>query len=101
MKDAATKSYSKKGEKIVAMNHEAIERGANEYHKVNVPESWKNAVDEAKADVAIEGNADTVAYVKNFLNPVQQIARAMKLPVSTFVDLGMEDGTAPAGLCRL
>ena len=61
MKDAATKSYSKKGEKIVAMNHEAIERGANEYHKVNVPESWKNAVDEAKADVAIEGNADTVA----------------------------------------
>ena len=53
MKDAATKSYSKKGEKIVAMNHEAIERGANEYHKVNVPESWKNAVDEAKADVAL------------------------------------------------
>ena len=77
MKDAATKSYSKKGEKIVAMNHDAIERGANEYHKVNVPESWKNAVDEAKADVAIEGDADTVAYVKNFLNPCQRIARAM------------------------
>ena len=96
MKDAATKSYSKKGEKIVAMNHEAIERGANEYHKVNVPESWKNAVDEAKADVAIEGNADTVAYVKNFLNPCNKY-KGNELPVSTFVDLGMEDGTAPAG----
>ncbi|WP_195451156.1 pyruvate:ferredoxin (flavodoxin) oxidoreductase [Anaeromassilibacillus sp. 1001302B_160321_C8] len=96
MKDAATKSYSKKGEKIVAMNHEAIERGANEYHKVNVPESWKNAVDEAKADVAIEGNADTVAYVKNFLNPCNKY-KGNELPVSTFVDLSMEDGTAPAG----
>ncbi len=96
MKDAATKSYSKKGEKIVAMNHEAIERGANEYHKVNVPESWKNAVDEAKADVAIEGNADTVAYVKNFLNPCNKY-KGNELPVSTFVDLGMEDGTAPTG----
>ena len=78
------------------MNHEAIERGANEYHKVNVPESWKNAVDEAKADVAIEGNADTVAYVKNFLNPCNKY-KGNELPVSTFVDLGMEDGTAPAG----
>ena len=28
MKDAATKSYSKKGEDIVAMNHAAIDRGA-------------------------------------------------------------------------
>ena len=95
MKDAATKSYSKKGEKIVAMNHEAIERGANEYHKVNVPESWKNAVDEAKADVAIEGNADTVAYVKNFLNPCNKY-KGNELPVSTF-DPEYADGTSPQG----
>ena len=37
MKDAATKSYSKKGEKIVAMNHAAIERGVSDVHKVEVP----------------------------------------------------------------
>ena len=29
MKDAATKSYSKKGEKIVDMNHAAIDRGVD------------------------------------------------------------------------
>ena len=29
MKDAATKSYGKKGEKIVAMNHAAIDRGVD------------------------------------------------------------------------
>ena len=43
MKDAATKSYSKKGEKIVAMNHAAIDKGMESFHKVNVPESWKTA----------------------------------------------------------
>ena len=43
MKDAATKSYSKKGEKIVAMNHAAIERGVSDVHKVEVPASWKDA----------------------------------------------------------
>lgn len=36
MKDAATKSYSKKGEKIVAMNHAAIDKGMESFHKVNV-----------------------------------------------------------------
>ena len=51
MKDAATKSYSKKGEKIVAMNHAAIERGVSDVHKVEVPASWKDACacDEKKA----------------------------------------------------
>ncbi len=96
MKDAATKSYSKKGEKIVAMNHAAIERGATEYHKVEVPESWKNAVDEAKAEKVYEGDADTVAYVKGFLNPSNKY-KGNDLPVSAFVNLGMEDGTAPNG----
>ena len=45
MKDAATKSYSKKGEKIVAMNHAAIDKGMESFHKVNVPEAWKTAED--------------------------------------------------------
>ena len=43
MKDAATKSYSKKGQAIVDMNHAAIERGATDFVKVDVPASWADA----------------------------------------------------------
>ena len=46
MKDAATKSYGKKGEKVVAMNHAAIDRGVTDAVKVEIPAEWKNAVDE-------------------------------------------------------
>ena len=37
MKDAATKSYGKKGEKVVAMNHAAIDRGVTDAVKVEIP----------------------------------------------------------------
>ena len=47
MKDAATKSYSKKGDAIVKMNHDAIERGVKEVKKVEVPEEWAKAADDA------------------------------------------------------
>ncbi len=67
MKDAATKSYSKKGEKIVAMNHAAIDRGAAGRTTRSMCRSLgRTAVDESEGDVAIEGNADFVEYVKNF-----------------------------------
>ena len=52
MKDAATKSYSKKGDAIVKMNHDAIERGANGYVKIDVPASWKDAADDSVKHVA-------------------------------------------------
>jgi pyruvate-ferredoxin/flavodoxin oxidoreductase len=42
MKQAATKSYSKKGEKIVKMNHDAIDQGIKNVHEVSVPDSWSN-----------------------------------------------------------
>lgn len=94
MKDAATKSYGKKGEKIVAMNHAAIERGIDGAAKVNVPAGWANAAQE-KADVRVEGDRpELVSFVKNILNPVNA-QNGDKLPVSTFKD--MADGTFPQG----
>ena len=42
MKDAATKSYSKKGQAIVDMNHAAIDMGMETLYKVNVPGIWAN-----------------------------------------------------------
>ena len=48
MKDAATKSYLKKGQDIVDMNHKAIDAGATAFVKVNVPAEWANAVESAR-----------------------------------------------------
>ena len=47
MKDAATKSYLKKGQDIVDMNHKAIDIGATAYKKIDVPADWADAQDEA------------------------------------------------------
>ena len=43
MKDAATKSYLKKGQDIVDMNHKAIDAGATAYVKIDVPADWADA----------------------------------------------------------
>ena len=37
MKDAATKTYGRKGEEIVKMNHNAIDAGTTQFHKMEVP----------------------------------------------------------------
>ena len=47
MKDAATKSYLKKGQDIVDMNHKAIDVGATAFVKIDVPADWADAQDEA------------------------------------------------------
>ncbi len=82
MKDAATASYSKKGDAIVKMNHDAIDAGAEMVVKVEVPESWKTAKDENLA-IAFDGEGDLIDYVNNVLVPVNSF-KGMQLPVSTF-----------------
>ena len=94
MKDADTKSYSKKGEKIVAMNHAAIDKGMESFHKVNVPEAWKTAEDNRVDTPATGDRADVVEYVNSILKPVNAY-QGNKLPVSVFSN--HVDGTAPQG----
>lgn len=94
MKDAATKSYSKKGEKIVAMNHTAIDRGMESFHKVEVPEAWKSAADDTTVVAATGDRQELVDYVNKILKPVNAY-QGNKLPVSAFMD--HVDGTAPQG----
>ena len=93
MKDAATASYSKKGEAIVKMNHDAIDMGAERVIKVDVPASWKDAKDE-DLSVKFDGQGRLVEYVNNILNPINSFA-GMKLPVSAFVPYA--DGEVPLG----
>ncbi len=94
MKDAATRSYSKKGEAIVKMNHDAIEQGVKEVRKVNVPAAWADAVDADVAAAAIEGKKEVVDYIENILKPINA-QQGDKLPVSAFAN--MADGTVPLG----
>ena len=83
MKDAATKSYSKKGQDIVDMNHKAIDAGADALVKIDVPAEWKNP--EADAPKAkLEGPAALVTQVENILHPVGNMD-GDSLPVSAFM----------------
>ncbi len=43
MKAAAKATYGKKGDQIVQMNYDAIDAGAKNVVKIEVPESWKNS----------------------------------------------------------
>jgi len=94
MKDAATRSFSKKGEAIVKMNHDAIDAGFDYYVKVDIPADWANAADE-KADVALPGNNEALkTMVKNIMEPVAKMD-GDSLPVSAFVNHA--DGTFEQG----
>ncbi len=94
MKDAATKSYGSKGEKIVSMNHSAIERGVSGAHKVEIPSDWATAVDTDKKEVKDIKRKDIAGFVNNILHPINA-QQGDKLPVSTFLDTA--DGTFPQG----
>ncbi|MDD4546462.1 MAG: pyruvate:ferredoxin (flavodoxin) oxidoreductase [Oscillospiraceae bacterium] len=94
MKDAATKSYSKKGEAIVKMNHNAIDTGVKEVKKVKIPEAWAKAKDVDAVKQAIGGRPEIRDFIDNVLTPVNA-QQGDKLPVSTF--LKDADGTVPLG----
>ncbi len=94
MKEAATKTYGRKGEDIVKMNHDAIDAGADAVVKVEVPAAWKSAEGEPAA-VTIEGDRkELVDFVKDIVVPISH-QQGDKLPVSTFK--GREDGHMPQG----
>ena len=89
LKDAVVTSYGKKGQKVVDMNNAAIDKGVESIVRINVPESWKEAV-EAEAAATV----DVPDFIKNIVIPMNR-QDGDKLPVSAFV--GMEDGTFPQG----
>jgi len=93
MKDAATASYSSKGQEIVDMNHKAIDLGATAYEFVEIPASWANAECDRETK-KLKGREKTVKMVKNILFPVGNMD-GDSLPVSAFVDHA--DGTFELG----
>lgn len=89
MKKYATKTYSRKGEEIVALNHKAIDVGAEGLYEVKVDPSWVNLIDESKK--VDEGRPEFVTKIADRINAID----GYNLKVSDFA--GYEDGTMVPG----
>lgn len=85
MKEAAKKSYGKKGDAIVEMNYKAIDAGVSALHKVTVPASWSNP-EADPAEPKLDGRPELVDMVKNLLNPIS-LMDGDSLPVSAFANI--------------
>ncbi|MDU5596499.1 MAG: pyruvate:ferredoxin (flavodoxin) oxidoreductase [Lachnospiraceae bacterium] len=95
MKKAAEKTYGRKGEDVVKKNWAAIEEGAKNVHKVEVPASWADAKDEGlDYPVHTEGREDAIKFANNIQTAVSA-QEGNNLPVSAFTDY--VDGTTPVG----
>lgn len=88
MKDAARKTFAKKGDAVVNMNLAAVDAGINSPIRVTVPEAWKYAEEEA------QDNSNLPEMIRDIVIPVNA-QRGDSLPVSTFV--GHEGGTFTMG----
>ena len=90
MKKFINKSYGKKGENVVNMNYQAVDRGC-EYHKLAVDPAWAQLPDEeVKPDDAPE-------FITNVVRPINAQDGDL-LPVSAFK--GIEDGSWQPGTAR-
>ena len=92
MKQAAVKTFSKKGEKIVNMNLAAIERGLTDMVKIDVPAEWASLKDE---ELKVDG--DLPEYVRKVLIPMNR-ADGDNIPVSTFTPYA--DGVMPISMAK-
>lgn len=88
MKKYAYKSYIKKGQHVVDMNYEAIDRGANGLKEINVDPAWANLPVEKQVEAKLPH------FVRTIANPVNALD-GYDLPVSAFT--GYEDGTMHNG----
>lgn len=84
MKDAAERSYAKKGQAIVESNWKAIDAGATAFHKFEVPADWATAEDKPKVP-DLKGRDAIVRQVRELLGPIN-LMEGDSLPVSVFKD---------------
>ena len=85
MKAFAKKSYGKKGDDVVNMNYQAVDRGG-EYKTLTVDPAWANLPDDVKKE------DDAPAFVKELVRPINAQAGDL-LKVSDFVKFDTVDGT--------
>ena len=91
LKDAVVKSYGKKGEKVINMNFEAIDKGIEAIVKIEPKEDWINA-----EDLKEEDRSYLPSFVKNICEPINNL-EGNNIKVSTFINENAEDGTFMPG----
>ncbi len=89
LKEFVRETYGRKGDEIVNLNYEAIDRGIGGLVKVDVPDSWANV-----EEVEEEEIKDEPEFIKKIQRPMAR-HDGDDLPTSAFI--GMEDGTFPLG----
>ncbi|MDB9823314.1 pyruvate:ferredoxin (flavodoxin) oxidoreductase, partial [Deltaproteobacteria bacterium] len=89
MKDAIKKTYGKKGDKIVKMNTDAVDKAIGALEKIKVPKSWATAGQEKYID------KDEPEFIKEVMRPMLAL-QGDKLPVSAF----SPDGIFPTATTR-
>jgi pyruvate-ferredoxin/flavodoxin oxidoreductase len=90
IKEAIKTTYGRKGDKIVNMNIQAVDRAIEALEEIKYPVSW--ATDTTGAEIA---DGDVPDYVKNVINPILR-QEGDKLPVSAFAP----DGSVPVGTTK-
>ncbi|MEN6377970.1 MAG: pyruvate:ferredoxin (flavodoxin) oxidoreductase [Methanofastidiosum sp.] len=90
IKKFTAKTYGRKGEKILKMNYEAIDKAIDNLHEVKVPEKATSTFD-LKSSMSEEAPD----YVKNVISKMI-IGKGDELPVSVFP----HDGTYPTGTTK-
>ena len=94
MKEAARKTYGRKGDDVVNKNCAAIEAGASGVKKVEVPAEWKKIKLVDKKAVKSKGDKEVVKFVDLIQKSINQ-RTGDKLPVSAFLDYSI--GNTPSG----
>ncbi|MEA4923647.1 MAG: pyruvate:ferredoxin (flavodoxin) oxidoreductase [Eubacteriaceae bacterium] len=88
LKDSIKETYGKKGESIVNMNCDAVDKGISGAVKIDYPASWKDAKDEKSKKKKLP------KFIEEVVIPMNN-QKGDDLPVSIFK--GREDGTFPPG----
>lgn len=89
LKEDIKKTYGAKGDKIVQMNIDAVDQTLENLIEIEVPASWADAADDAKAE------KDVPDFIKNVMFPIAK-QKGDSLPVSAF----NVDGTFPVETSR-
>jgi pyruvate-ferredoxin/flavodoxin oxidoreductase len=82
LKDQIVQLFSKKGDKIVNMNHSAVDQTLANLVEINYPDSWKDAGKDADTE------RDEPEFIKNVMRPMLA-QQGDKLPVSAFTADGI------------
>ncbi len=88
LKESITKTYIKKGENIIRINKEAVDKSLSSLEEIQVLDSWKNLSDIKEA---VSNDPD---FIKNVCTPMN-VQKGDNIPVSAFI--GREDGHFPLG----